>query len=166
MTGVTLLNPYNPRSFKKDKLSILDIKAETIGGRIEQCDPSFACSQPHGRFFSSERPVSSPRSECSQQTSSRATIEPMVTIILTSATQTQFRDSTLWWILCMVNLGFGERQKGAPQTMSVLELIMKLFRRRSTVTYPSLWIFMLRGVDHAKLWPLSSKRPLKSLRGV
>ena len=33
VTGVTLLNPYNLQSFKKDKLSVLDIKAETIDGR-------------------------------------------------------------------------------------------------------------------------------------
>ena len=30
---VTLLNPYNPKSFKKDKLSILDVKAEGLGGK-------------------------------------------------------------------------------------------------------------------------------------
>ena len=31
--GVTLLNPYNPKSFRKDKLSILDIKAEGHDGK-------------------------------------------------------------------------------------------------------------------------------------
>ncbi len=31
--GVTLLNPYNPKNFKKDKLSILDIKAEGHDGK-------------------------------------------------------------------------------------------------------------------------------------
>jgi len=31
--SVTLLNPYNPKSFKKDKLSILDIKAEGVDGK-------------------------------------------------------------------------------------------------------------------------------------
>jgi predicted transposase/invertase (TIGR01784 family) len=30
---VTLLNPYNPKNFKKDKLSILDIKAEGVDGK-------------------------------------------------------------------------------------------------------------------------------------
>ena len=30
---VTLLNPYNPKSFKQDKLSILDIKAEGLEGK-------------------------------------------------------------------------------------------------------------------------------------
>ena len=30
---VTLLNPYNPKSFKKDKLSILDVKAEGLDGK-------------------------------------------------------------------------------------------------------------------------------------
>lgn len=30
---VTLLNPYNPKNFKKDKLSILDIKAKGKNGR-------------------------------------------------------------------------------------------------------------------------------------
>jgi len=33
VSEVTLLNPYNPKSFKKDKLSILDIKAEGIDGK-------------------------------------------------------------------------------------------------------------------------------------
>jgi len=33
VSEVTLLNPYNPRSFKKDKLSILDIKAEGTEGK-------------------------------------------------------------------------------------------------------------------------------------
>lgn len=33
VSNVTLLNPYNPKSFKKDKLSILDIKAEGAGGK-------------------------------------------------------------------------------------------------------------------------------------
>ena len=31
VSEVTLLNPYNPKSFKKDKLSILDIKAKGAG---------------------------------------------------------------------------------------------------------------------------------------
>jgi predicted transposase/invertase (TIGR01784 family) len=31
--GVTLLNPYNPKSFRNDKLSILDIKAEGYDGK-------------------------------------------------------------------------------------------------------------------------------------
>ncbi len=30
---VTLLNPYNPKNFQNDKLSILDIKAESLDGR-------------------------------------------------------------------------------------------------------------------------------------
>jgi predicted transposase/invertase (TIGR01784 family) len=30
---ITLLNPYNPRKFKKDKLSILDIKAKGVSGK-------------------------------------------------------------------------------------------------------------------------------------
>jgi predicted transposase/invertase (TIGR01784 family) len=30
---VTLLNPYNPKNFKNDKLSILDIKAAGIDGK-------------------------------------------------------------------------------------------------------------------------------------
>ena len=30
---ITLLNPYNPKNFKKDKLSILDIKAEGEHGK-------------------------------------------------------------------------------------------------------------------------------------
>ena len=30
---VTLLNPYNAKSFKKDKLSILDIKAKGVDGK-------------------------------------------------------------------------------------------------------------------------------------
>lgn len=33
VSEVTLLNPYNPKSFKKDKLSILDIKAKGISGK-------------------------------------------------------------------------------------------------------------------------------------
>ena len=33
VTGVTLLNPYNPKNFKHDKLSILDIKAEGVDGK-------------------------------------------------------------------------------------------------------------------------------------
>ena len=33
VSGVTLLNPYNPKNFKKDKLSILDIKAEGLDGK-------------------------------------------------------------------------------------------------------------------------------------
>ena len=33
ISEVTLLNPYNPKSFKKDKLSILDIKAKGEGGK-------------------------------------------------------------------------------------------------------------------------------------
>ncbi|OZA41320.1 MAG: hypothetical protein B7X84_08210 [Alphaproteobacteria bacterium 17-39-52] len=33
VTEVKLLNPYNPKNFKKDKLSILDIKAEGEGGK-------------------------------------------------------------------------------------------------------------------------------------
>ena len=33
VTEVTLLNPYNPKNFKKDKLSILDIKAEGEKGK-------------------------------------------------------------------------------------------------------------------------------------
>ncbi len=33
VSGVTLLNPYNPKNFKKDKLSILDIKAEGVDGK-------------------------------------------------------------------------------------------------------------------------------------
>ncbi len=31
--GVTLLNPYNPKNFRQDKLSILDIKAEGVDGK-------------------------------------------------------------------------------------------------------------------------------------
>src|SRR5271170_8015657 len=30
---VTLLNPYNPKNFRQDKLSILDIKAENESGK-------------------------------------------------------------------------------------------------------------------------------------
>lgn len=33
ISDVTLLNPYNPRNFKNDKLSILDIKASGIDGK-------------------------------------------------------------------------------------------------------------------------------------
>jgi predicted transposase/invertase (TIGR01784 family) len=33
VTEVTLLNPYNPKNFKKDKLSILDIKAKNTEGK-------------------------------------------------------------------------------------------------------------------------------------
>jgi predicted transposase/invertase (TIGR01784 family) len=33
VSSVTLLNPYNPKNFKKDKLSILDIKAEGLDGK-------------------------------------------------------------------------------------------------------------------------------------
>ena len=33
VSDVTLLNPYNPKSFKKDKLSILDVKAEGLDGK-------------------------------------------------------------------------------------------------------------------------------------
>ena len=33
VSGVTLLNPYNPKNFKQDKLSILDIKAEGVDGK-------------------------------------------------------------------------------------------------------------------------------------
>ena len=33
VSEVTLLNPYNPKSFKKDKLSILDIKAKGVSGK-------------------------------------------------------------------------------------------------------------------------------------
>ena len=33
VSEVTLLNPYNPRNFKSDKLSILDIKAQGIDGK-------------------------------------------------------------------------------------------------------------------------------------
>jgi len=43
VSDVTLLNPYNPKSFKKDKLSILDIKAQGVNGalfniEIQICD--------------------------------------------------------------------------------------------------------------------------------
>ena len=43
VSDVTLLNPYNPKSFKKDKLSILDIKAQGVDGarfniEIQICD--------------------------------------------------------------------------------------------------------------------------------
>ncbi len=31
--NITLLNPYNYKSFKKDKLSILDVKAEGEDGK-------------------------------------------------------------------------------------------------------------------------------------
>ncbi len=30
---VTLLNPYNPKNFKNDKLSILDVKAKSVDGK-------------------------------------------------------------------------------------------------------------------------------------
>lgn len=30
---LTLLNPYNPQNFQKDKLSILDIKAQGLDGK-------------------------------------------------------------------------------------------------------------------------------------
>lgn len=33
VASITLLNPYNPKNFKKDKLSILDIKAEGESGK-------------------------------------------------------------------------------------------------------------------------------------
>ena len=33
VSEVTLLNPYNPKNFKKDKLSILDIKAKGVDGK-------------------------------------------------------------------------------------------------------------------------------------
>ena len=33
VSDVTLLNPYNPKNFMKDKLSILDIKAEGVDGK-------------------------------------------------------------------------------------------------------------------------------------
>lgn len=33
VSDVTLLNPYNPKNFKKDKLSILDIKAKSQSGK-------------------------------------------------------------------------------------------------------------------------------------
>jgi predicted transposase/invertase (TIGR01784 family) len=33
VSDLTLLNPYNPKNFKQDKLSILDIKA--VGYKIE-----------------------------------------------------------------------------------------------------------------------------------
>src|SRR3990167_2990568 len=33
VSSVTLLNPYNPKNFKKDTLSILDIKAEGVDGK-------------------------------------------------------------------------------------------------------------------------------------
>lgn len=33
VTGVTLLNPYNPKNFKNDKLLILDVKAEGFDGK-------------------------------------------------------------------------------------------------------------------------------------
>lgn len=33
VADVTLLNPYNPKNFKSDKLSILDIKAKSIDGK-------------------------------------------------------------------------------------------------------------------------------------
>jgi len=33
VSDVKLLNPYNPQNFKKDKLSILDIKAEGVDGK-------------------------------------------------------------------------------------------------------------------------------------
>lgn len=43
VSEVTLLNPYNPKNFKKDKLSILDIKAQGVDGKrfnieIQICD--------------------------------------------------------------------------------------------------------------------------------
>ncbi len=34
VANVTLLNPYNPKSFQDDKLSILDIKAKSLDGRM------------------------------------------------------------------------------------------------------------------------------------
>ena len=33
VADVTLLNPYNPKNFKQDKLSILDIKAKGADGK-------------------------------------------------------------------------------------------------------------------------------------
>lgn len=33
VSDITLLNPYNPQSFRKDKLSILDIKAKGVDGK-------------------------------------------------------------------------------------------------------------------------------------
>ena len=33
VADVTLLNPYNPKNFKNDKLSILDIKAQGVTGK-------------------------------------------------------------------------------------------------------------------------------------
>lgn len=34
VADVTLLNPYNPKSFRQDKLSILDIKAKSVDGKM------------------------------------------------------------------------------------------------------------------------------------
>lgn len=34
VADVTLLNPYNPKNFRQDKLSILDIKAKSIDGKM------------------------------------------------------------------------------------------------------------------------------------
>ncbi len=34
ITELTLLNPYNPKNFKSDKLSILDIKATNTSGKM------------------------------------------------------------------------------------------------------------------------------------
>ncbi len=33
VSDVTLLNPYNPKNFKNDKLSILDVKAKSVDGK-------------------------------------------------------------------------------------------------------------------------------------
>src|SRR3990167_4542614 len=33
VSDVTLLNPYNPKNFKSDKLSVLDIKAKGVEGK-------------------------------------------------------------------------------------------------------------------------------------
>src|SRR6201986_2665485 len=34
VSEITLLNPYNPQNFKNDKLSILDIKAKGVNGKL------------------------------------------------------------------------------------------------------------------------------------
>ena len=46
VVNVTLLNPYNQKNFKQDKLSILDIKAEgNCGKKIQHRNPNYRRSR-------------------------------------------------------------------------------------------------------------------------
>ena len=56
VADITLLNPYNAKNFKQDKLSILDIKAQGIDGtrfniEIQICDEA---DYPKRALYSSE----------------------------------------------------------------------------------------------------------------